>query len=91
MPISERAKQQIVEILVRDAIASDADFDQHLLTLDRELLCAFRDVGRQVVAEMGNESSERQERKHRAEGFTVESRTSTPFLPSSGKFTSRMF
>ena len=85
MPISEKAKQQIAEILVRDAIESDAEFDKHFTTLDEGLLTALRDVGRRVVTEVGREASRQQEARHRAEGFTVESRTSTPFLRFSGK------
>jgi hypothetical protein len=91
MPISEKAKQQIAEILVQDAIESDKDFDQHFATLDEVLLTALRDVGRRVVTEVGREASRQQEALHRADGFTVESRTTTPFLRSSGKSRWPMF
>jgi hypothetical protein len=72
-------------MLTRAVLENEPELEKRIRSFDTVLLELLRDVGRGVMSDVTNELSVKQEEKHRADGFTVEKRMDTPFLPSSDK------
>ena len=81
----EETKKQLRQMLTRAVLEQEEGLERRIRSFDTVLLELLRDVGRDVMSDVTGELSTQQEAKHRADGFAVEKRMDTPFLPFSDK------
>ena len=79
----EETKNQVKELLTRAVLEKEVELEKRIRSFDRVLLDLLRDVGRGVMSKVTSELAAKQEEEHRADGFGVERRMETPFLPFS--------
>lgn len=78
-------KNQMTALMKQKILEQEDGLEGALRNMDVMLLEVLREVGRDTITGVANELSKKQEDLHRADGFVVEERGKTPFLPSSEK------
>lgn len=77
------AQNQARKLLAEAILAEEPNLAARVASYDTTLLGLLREVGQGVVEDISTATVLPEEAKHRAAGFTVESRDETLFLPSS--------